>query len=83
MQSSQGYLTPNDSVSPLRPILSVVGTCSYNFEKFFVPLLKQYATNEYKVNDTFSFYKEIVSQGPQLFMASFDIQSLFTNIPLD
>ena len=29
------------------------------------------------------FCKEIVNQDPQLFMASFDIQSLFTNIPLD
>ena len=29
------------------------------------------------------FCKEIVNQDPQLFMPSFDIQSLFTNIPLD
>ena len=61
----------------------MIGTCSCNLAKFFVPLLKQYTTNECTVNDTFSFCKEIVSQDPQLFMASFDIQSLFTNIPLD
>ena len=61
----------------------MIGTYSCNLAKFFVPLLKQYTTNEYTVNDTFSFCKEIVSQDPQLFMASFDIQSLFTNITLD
>ena len=32
---------------------------------------------------SFSFCKEISNQEPQLFMAYFNIQSLFTNIPLD
>ena len=39
--------------------------------------------NEYTVIDSFSFSKEIIDQDPNLFMASFDIQLLFTNIPLD
>ena len=76
-------ITPNDSVPPFRPILSAIGTCSYNLAKFFVPLLKQYTINEYAVKDSFSFCKEIVNQNAQLSMASFDIESLFTNIPLD
>ena len=76
-------ITPNDSVPPFRPILSAIGTCSYNLAKFFVPLLKQYTINEYIVKDSSSFCKEIVNQDPQLFMATFDNQSLFTNIPLD
>ena len=33
--------------------------------------------------DSFSFCKEIKDQDSTLFMASFDIQSLFANIPLD
>ena len=37
----------------------------------------------YTVRDPFSFCKEINDQDSTLFMASFDIQSLFTNIPLD
>ena len=52
-------ITPNDSVPPFRPILSAIGTCSYNLAKFFVPLLKQYTINEYTVKDSFSFCKEI------------------------
>ena len=76
-------ITPDDSVPLFRLILSAIGTCSYNLPKFFVPLLKQYTINEYTVKNSLSFCKEIVNQERQLFMISFDIQSLFTNIPLD
>ena len=58
-------ITPNDSVSPYRPILSAIGTCSYNLEKFLVPLQKQYTINEYTVKDPFSFCKEIFNPDPQ------------------
>ena len=73
----------NDPAPPFRPILSAIGTCSYNIAKFFVPILKQFTINEYTVKDSFSFCKEIIDQNPNLYMASFDVQSLFTNIPLD
>ena len=73
----------NDPVPPFRPILSAIGNCSYNIAKFFVPILKQFTINEYTVKDSFSFCKEIIDQNPNLYMASFDVQSLFTNIPLD
>ena len=76
-------VTPNGSVPPFCPILSTVGTFSYNLAKFFMPLLKQYTISQYTVKDSFSFCKEIIDQGSQLFMTSFDIQSLFTNFPLD
>ena len=76
--------TVKDPVPPFRPILSAIGTCNYNLAKFFVPILKQLMNvNEYTVKDSFSFCKEIPDQDPNLFMASFDIQSLFTNIPLN
>ena len=74
-------ITPNDSVPPNRPILSAIGTCSYNLEKFIVPLQKQYTINEYTVTDSFFFVKILLI--PTLNFASFDIQSLFTNTPLD
>ena len=38
---------------------------------------------EYTVKDSFSFYKEILDQDLNLFMTSFDIQSLSTNVSLD
>ena len=37
----------------------------------------------YSVKDSFDFAKEILQQNSDCFMASLDITSLFTNIPLD
>ena len=68
---------------PFRPILSAIQTCAYNLAKFFVPILKEFTINEYTVKDSFSFAEEIVEQDAKLFMVSFDVESLFTNIPLD
>ena len=68
---------------PFRPILSAIGTCSYNMAKFFVPILKPVSINQYTVNDSFSFADEIRMQDSNLYMTSFDVKSLFTNIPLD
>ena len=39
--------------------------------------------NEYTVTDSFHFAEEICKQDPNLYMASLDIDSLFTNLPLD
>ena len=69
-------ITPNDRVPPFPPILSAIGTCSYNLAKLFAPLKKEYTINEYTVKGAFSFCKEIVNQDPQLFMALFDTESL-------
>ena len=68
---------------PFRPILSAIGTATYNLAKFFVPFLKEFTVNEYTVSDSFSFCKEIKDQDSSLFMALFDIQLLFTNIRSD
>ena len=69
---------------PFRPILSAIGACSYNIAKFFVPILNETVYYyEYTVIDSFSSCKEIIDQDPNLYMASFDVQSLFTNINLD
>ena len=51
--------------------------------KFFVPLLKEYTINDYSVNDSFSLAEDIMDHDATLHMTSFDITSLFTNIPLD
>ena len=70
---------------PLRPILSSIGTCGYNIAKFFVPYLEKLTTNKFTVKDSFTFAQEISSfqSSDNFVMASFDIKSLFTNIPLD
>ena len=72
-----------NKLPPFRPILSAIGTFTYSIAKFFVPIVKDFTSNEYTVRDSFSFCEEIQEQYNNLYMASFDIESLFTNIPLD
>ena len=68
---------------PFRPILSAIDTTSYNLAKFLVPLLSPLTSNSYVVKDSFSFATDVRNQNSELYMTSFDIDSLFTNIPLD
>ncbi|XP_042860919.1 uncharacterized protein LOC122246419 [Penaeus japonicus] len=69
--------------NPIRPIISSIGTFNYNLVKFLVPLLTPLTKNDYTVENTMDFVKEITTvkiNGPVV-MASVDVQSLFTNIP--
>ena len=56
---------------------------TYKLAKFLVPILKPLTTNEFTVKDSFHFAEEIVDQQHDLFMGSLDVDSLFTNIPLE
>ena len=60
-----------NDVPPFRLIFSAIGTLTYNLAKCFAPIFKEYTINEYTVQDS------------SIYMAFFDIQSLFTNIPLE
>ena len=51
--------------------------------KILVPILKPLNTNEFTVKDSFHFAEEIIDQQHDLFMGSLDVDSLFTNIPLE
>ncbi|XP_042892604.1 uncharacterized protein LOC122266795 [Penaeus japonicus] len=70
---------------PLRPIISAIGTFNYNVAKFLVKIITPLTTNEYTIENSFSFIKEISDFKPlrPVTMASFDIESLFTNVPLN
>ena len=72
-----------DGCPPFRPILSALQTPTYNLAKLLVPILDTLTKNEYTVKDSFHFAEEICEQDPSLSMGSLDIDSLFTNIPLD
>ena len=53
--------------------------------RFLVDILSPLARNEYTIDNTFSFVQELSSLrfGRDVYMCSFDVVSLFTNIPLD
>ena len=62
--------------------ISDIGTPTYRLAKFFVPLLAPLTSNEYTIKDSLSFAEELLSFDSNLVMESFDVESLFTNIPL-
>ena len=66
-----------------RPILSASNTPVYKLAKYLVPILSPLTVNDYTVKDSFTFAKEIINFDHNFFMASLDIESLFTNIPID
>ena len=69
---------------PLHLILSALLTFNYRLAKFFVPILTPITTNVFTVKDSFSFATEISNFTHNgCVMASFEIKSLFTNIPLN
>ena len=48
-----------------------------------MPILNPLTNNEFTVKDSFYLAEEIVDQQPDFFMGSLDVNSLFTNIPLE
>ena len=67
-----------------RPIFAAYKTPSYNLAKYLVPILSPLTTNQYSVENSYKFAEEIQDQDGSsgLVMASFDVENLFTNIPL-
>ena len=61
-----------------------LGPINYELAKYLCSLLQPYIPTNYCTQDSFTFVNEI-QDIPLLvnFMVSFDIESLFTNIPLD
>ena len=72
-----------DKCPSFRPILSAVKTPSYNLAEFLVPLIEPITKNNFTDKNSFEFCKEICETNPEYFMASLDVESLFTNIPLE
>ena len=69
----------------MRPILSATQTYNYALAKRLDDKLKPLATNQYMISDTFEFVNEVhelaINNGD--FMVSYDVSSLFTNVPLE
>ena len=76
---------PNFSTSfQFRPIFAAYNTAPYNLAKYFVPILSHLTVNEYSVKNSYSFVNDIekITNADTLFMCSFDIENLYTNVPL-
>ena len=69
---------------PVRPILSACNTHNFKLGKQLVPILSHLAANEYTLNNSYEFCT-LMQQFPDAdtyFMCSFDVESLYTNVPL-
>ena len=70
---------------PIRPIVSYSGSPLYNLNKYIANILKTYVkheNNNAKNSTTFSNYIRNVPIEDDEIMVSFDVTSLYTNIPI-
>ena len=74
---------PVDGLPKYRPIISQIGSPTYQIAKFLLSFIQPFTENEYTVKDTFHFVSMLDDKDHRLIMASLDVESLFTNIPLD
>ena len=83
-----GYLYGNAKIHknlsnpPLRPIISQIGTPTYEVAKNLNDLLKKYLPSKYSINSTDEFISLIKATAKSGFLASLDVENLFTNVPV-
>ena len=71
------------SFPKLRPIVSSIGTFNYNLARFLCDLLSPLVPYDYSCKDAFSFVSQIKNANlSRKFLLSYDVNFLFTNIPL-
>ena len=69
---------------PLRPILAAYKTAMFKLGKFLISNLEPFTVNEYTLKNSYHFYKDLndFKQRAGNFMVSFDVSSLYTNVPV-
>ena len=71
------------SFRKLRPIISSISTFNYYLVHFLCDLFSPLIPNNYSCKDTFFFVSQIKNANlSKTFLVSYDVTSLFTNIPL-
>ena len=67
-----------------RPINSSIGCYNYGLAKFLSKMLDPYVSKKHSASDTFNFLKNLNEQNrEEVFMVSYDVTSLYTNILLN
>ena len=68
----------------MRPIVSPIDTYNYKLAQYLGSLLSPHIPSNYTAKDSFTFIEEIKQLNTYgKFLISFDVTSLFTNIPLE
>ena len=76
-----------ETVPKFRPIIDTIGSTHYKVGKYLTNLLQPLTVNDYTLKDSFDTASKIRDIPKELFhegyvFASFDVTSLFTNVPL-
>ena len=71
--------------TPLRPVVSMVGTSQYELSKYLDNLLRPYIPNNYTLSSTYDLLEKLrnLSHTNNNYFVSFDVCSLFTNVPVN
>ena len=73
----------SDTFPKLCPIVSSISTFNYDLTRFLSDLFSPVVPDDYSCKDTFSFVSQIRNANLSgKFLLSYDVTSLFTNIPL-
>ena len=75
--------SPKAYKSKFCSILSAIRTSTYKLARFLVPILSLVTVDEFSVHDSFSFADEVSCFCHAHCITSLDVESLFTNIPLN
>ena len=70
---------------PMRPVVSMIGTPEYKLVKFLDVFIKLNIPKDFMLNSTSEFIEKLQLYSPRgdETMVSFDVSSLFTNVPLN
>ena len=80
-----GTVKTHKNNNPLRPIISQIPTATYQIAKKLNHILTPYVPNTYSISSPTDFL-EILQDNPPAegtMVASLDVESLFTNVPVD
>ena len=82
-----GYLYGNVKThkknNPLRPIISQIPAPTYATAKKLNEIISKYLPAKYQINSTDQFLEIVRATNPNNNLASLDVESLFTNVPVD
>ena len=75
----------NVQALPLRPVISNIGTATYEISKYLSKMIAPLAKGNYTIESTKDFINKLKGRSFPVghSMVSFDVKNLFTNVPLD
>ena len=78
-----GNVKTHKQGNPLRPIISQVNTPTYKLAKRLNTLLKPYIPTQHSIDSVEEFIDILRAKSPEGELASIDVESLFSNVPID